>query len=167
MGRLAQTLAISNFGRLTVQVRNLHSLAFSNIRVFWWRTNLAFETQQRFGGDWKSVHRLRFAQWRTAPGQCNRSPRIARRGALRTLHKPLNQRSPGSWLVAKQCNRRRAASPRNYSSFFGSAQSPKVAFPPFAFGLHRKTRSAVKGNGPRSLLSAPSKGSVNVMAGTS
>ena len=38
----------------------------------------------------------------------------------------------------------------------------KSRLAPFAFGLHRKTRPAVKGNGPRLLLSAPSKVSISV-----
>ena len=44
---------------------------------------------------------------------------------------------------------------------------PKSRLAPFAFGLHRKTRPAVKGNGPRSLLSAPSKALISVTVGTS
>ena len=43
----------------------------------------------------------------------------------------------------------------------------KSRLAPFAFGMHRKTRPAVKGNGQQSLLSAPSKGSIGVAAGTS
>ena len=43
----------------------------------------------------------------------------------------------------------------------------KSRLAPFAFGLHRKTRPAVKVNGPRSLLSAPSKALISVTVGTS
>ena len=50
---------------------------------------------------------------------------------------------------------------------FRLSTKPKSRLAPFAFGLHRKTRPAVKGNGPRSLLSAPSKASISVVAGTS
>ena len=38
----------------------------------------------------------------------------------------------------------------------------KSRLAPFSFGLHRKTRPAVKGNDLRSLLSAPSKVSIGV-----
>ena len=45
---------------------------------------------------------------------------------------------------------------------FRLSTKPKSRLAPFAFGLHRKTRPAIKGNGPRSLPSAPSKVSISV-----
>ena len=45
---------------------------------------------------------------------------------------------------------------------FRLSTKPKNRLAPIAFGLHRKTRPAVKGNGPRLLLSAPSKVSISV-----
>ena len=78
MGRLAQTLAITNTE--FEDEHNTETEACERSEVFWCLRLLSPEATRLLGGLEKLVRYLRFAQWRKAPVQFNSLPRGARQG---------------------------------------------------------------------------------------